>query len=57
MRAFTEFPGPNDLIGCFAKMAPRLVNLRRAHKPAGTLCLHCDPAIPAQRITIFLASM
>jgi site-specific DNA-methyltransferase (adenine-specific) len=35
MRAFMEFLGPNDM------MAPRLVELRRALKPTGSLYLHC----------------
>ena len=37
MRAFMEILGPNDM------MAPRLVELRRALKPRGSLYLHCDP--------------
>jgi site-specific DNA-methyltransferase (adenine-specific) len=43
MRAFTEFLGPNDRMACLAMMAPRLVELRRALKPTGSLYLHCDP--------------
>jgi site-specific DNA-methyltransferase (adenine-specific) len=57
MRAFMEFLGPNDRGGgrdsrrlaggramaYLAMMAPRLVELRRALKPTGSLYLHCDP--------------
>ena len=43
MRAFMEFLGPNDMMAYLAMMAPRLVELRRALKPTGSLYLHCDP--------------
>ena len=42
MRAFMEFLGPNDMMAYLAMMAPRLVELRRAPKPTGSLYLHCD---------------
>ena len=42
MRAFMEFLGPNDMMAYLAMMAPRLVELRRALKPTGSLYLHCD---------------
>ncbi len=43
MRAFVEILGPNDMMACLAMMAPRLVELRCALKPTGSLYLHCDP--------------
>ena len=39
MRAFMEFLGPNDMMAYLAMMAPRLVELRRALKPTGSLYL------------------
>ena len=32
MRAFMEFLGPNDMMAYLAMMAPRLVELHRAHR-------------------------
>ena len=43
MRAFMEILGPTDMMAYLAMMAPRLVELRRVLKPAGSLWLHCDP--------------
>ena len=43
MRAFMEILGPTDMMAYLAMMAPRLVELRRALKPTGSLWLHCDP--------------
>ena len=43
MRAFMAIHGPNDMMAYLAMMAPRLVELRRALKPRGSLYLHCDP--------------
>ena len=43
MRAFMEILGPNDMMAYLAMMAPRLLELRRALKPTGSLYLHCDP--------------
>ena len=43
MRAFMEILGPNDMMAYLAMMAPRLVELRRALKPTGSIYLHCDP--------------
>ena len=43
MRAFMEILGPNNMMAYLAMMAPRLVELRRALKPTGSLYLHCDP--------------
>jgi hypothetical protein len=37
-----EFFGPNDMMAYLAMVAPRLVELRRALKPSGSLYLHCD---------------
>ncbi len=42
MRAFRTFLGENDMMAYLAMMAPRLIELRRALKPTGTLYLHCD---------------
>jgi site-specific DNA-methyltransferase (adenine-specific) len=43
MIAFRTFLGENDLLAYLAMMAPRLVELRRVLKPAGSIYLHCDP--------------
>jgi DNA modification methylase len=43
MQAFRTFLGQNDMMAYLAMMAPRLVELRRVLKPAGSLYLHCDP--------------
>ena len=43
MQAFRTFLGDSDMMAYLAMMAPRLVELRRALKPAGRLYLHCDP--------------
>ena len=43
MVAFYEFLGGNDMMAYLTMMAPRLVELRRALKPTGSLYLHCDP--------------
>jgi site-specific DNA-methyltransferase (adenine-specific) len=43
MQAFRTFLGQNDMMAYLAMMAPRLVELRRALKPTGSLYLHCDP--------------
>lgn len=41
--AFRQFIGRNDLMAYLVMMAPRLVELRRVLKPAGSIYLHCDP--------------
>ena len=43
MQAFRMFLGESDMLAYLAMMAPRLVELRRVLKPAGSLYLHCDP--------------
>ena len=43
MRGFKEIVGGSDMMAYLAMMAPRLVELRRALKPTGSLYLHCDP--------------
>lgn len=49
LRAFREFLGGgdarkgSDMLAYLTMMAPRLVELRRALKPTGSLYLHCDP--------------
>lgn len=35
--------GENDMLAYLVNMAPRLVELHRVLKPAGSLYLHCDP--------------
>jgi DNA modification methylase len=42
MLAFHTFLGASDMLAYLAMMAPRLGELRRVLKPAGTLFLHCD---------------
>ena len=41
--AFRQFIGRNDVMAYLVMMTPRLVELRRVLKPAGSLYLHCDP--------------
>ncbi|MDE0124653.1 MAG: DNA methyltransferase [Bryobacterales bacterium] len=43
LRAFRMCVGQNDMLAYLSMMAPRLVELRRALKPIGSLYLHCDP--------------
>ncbi len=43
MLALHTFLGASDMLAYLAMMAPRLVELRGALKPTGTLLLHCDP--------------
>ncbi len=43
MQAFRTLLGDSDMMAYLAMMAPRLVELRRVLKPAGSLYLHCDP--------------
>jgi len=43
MQAFMTFLGKNNLLAYLSMMAPRLVELRRALKPTGSIYLHCDP--------------
>jgi len=43
MQAFRTFLGESDMMAYLAMMAPRLVELRRVLKPAGSIYLHCDP--------------
>ncbi|MCH8206384.1 MAG: restriction endonuclease [Chloroflexi bacterium] len=41
--AFRRFVGSNAMMAYLVMMTPRLVELRRALKPTGSLYLHCDP--------------
>jgi adenine specific DNA methylase Mod len=41
--AFQTLLGPSTMLAYLSMMAPRLVELRRALKPTGSLFLHCDP--------------
>ncbi|MCD6365109.1 MAG: restriction endonuclease [Planctomycetes bacterium] len=43
MQAFRTFLGDSNMLAYLAMMAPRLVELRRALKPTGSIYLHCDP--------------
>lgn len=43
MQGFRTWLGNNGLMAYLAMMAVRLVELRRALKPTGSLYLHCDP--------------
>jgi site-specific DNA-methyltransferase (adenine-specific) len=43
MRAFRTLLGDNDMMAYLAMMAPRLIELGRVLKPAGSIYLHCDP--------------
>ncbi len=41
--AFGRFVPASNMLAYLAMMAPRLIELRRALKPTGSLYLHCDP--------------
>lgn len=41
--AFRRLVGESAMLAYLSMMAPRLAELRRVLKPAGTLYLHCDP--------------
>lgn len=43
MQAFRTILGPSNMLAYLAMMAPRLAELHRSLKPAGSLYLHCDP--------------
>lgn len=43
MQGFHTFLDGTDMMAYLAMMAPRLVELQRVLKPAGTIYLHCDP--------------
>lgn len=43
LQAFRMFLGDSDMMAYLAMMAPRLVELKRALKPTGSIYLHCDP--------------
>ncbi|MCX7015905.1 MAG: DNA methyltransferase [Candidatus Sumerlaeota bacterium] len=43
LRALHSFLKSSPMMAYLAMMAPRLVELRRVLKPAGSLYLHCDP--------------
>ncbi len=42
LRGFRSFLGQTDMLAYLSMMAPRLVELRRALKPTGSIYLHCD---------------
>jgi len=44
LQAFRTFLGPCDMLAYVVMMAPRLVELRRVMKQAGSIYLHCDSA-------------
>jgi site-specific DNA-methyltransferase (adenine-specific) len=43
MQAFRQLLGENDMLAYLSMMAPRLKELRRVLKSAGSIYLHCDP--------------
>jgi DNA modification methylase len=43
IRAFRLFLGETNMMAYLAMMAPRVIEMRRALKPEGSLYLHCDP--------------
>ena len=43
MQAFRTALGGNDMLAYLTMIAPRLVELHRVLKPAGSIYLHCDP--------------
>jgi DNA modification methylase len=42
MHAFRTFLGSSDMLAYLSMMAPRLIELRRAMRPTGSIYLHCD---------------
>jgi len=47
MQAFRMLLGENDMLAYLSMMAPRLMELKRVLKPAGSIYLHCDPTASA----------
>ncbi len=45
LRAMNTLLGENDALAYLVNMAPRLVEMHRVLKPAGSLWLHCDPTM------------
>ena len=45
LQAFRTMLGDSNMLAYLAMMAPRLVELRRVLKPAGSLYLHCDSTV------------
>src|SRR3989338_7081780 len=43
MQSFKKILGTSDLMAYLSMMAPRLIELRRVLKQAGSIYLHCDP--------------
>ena len=43
LQGFRQALGDNDMLAYLSMMAPRLVELCRVLKPAGSIYLHCDP--------------
>jgi site-specific DNA-methyltransferase (adenine-specific) len=43
VKAFRDLLGENDMMAYLAMMSPRLIELHRVLKPAGSIYLHCDP--------------
>ncbi len=43
MMAFRTLLGQSDMLAYLSMMGPRLVELRRALKPTGSIYIHCDP--------------
>ena len=43
INAMHDFIGPNPLMAYLVMMTARLIELRRALKPTGSIYLHCDP--------------
>lgn len=43
IQALRQLLGSNDMMAYIAMMGPRLVELHRKLKPAGSIYLHCDP--------------
>lgn len=43
LQAFRKLAGESDMLAYLSMMTPRLQELRRVLKPAGSIYLHCDP--------------
>lgn len=43
MQAFRLHLGENDMLAYLSMMAPRLIEVKRVLRPAGSIYLHCDP--------------
>jgi hypothetical protein len=53
-REFRDLLGNSDMMAYVAMMAPRLIELRRVLKPAGSIYLHCDPTAASHYLKVLM---